>query len=68
MKEALSSIINFGFNKLNLDKIEAFTHFENKSSIKLLEKNEFKLIEHRKDIDNSFNIIFEIKCTKANST
>jgi len=61
MSEALNSIIDFGFNKLKLDKIEAFTHYENEDSKKLLEKYGFYFIENRKDLDNDSNIIFELK-------
>lgn len=61
MNEALNSIIDFGFNKLKLDTIEAFTHKENENSKKLLEKNEFVFIETRTDLENDSNIIFELK-------
>ena len=43
MSEALNSIIDFGFNELKLDKIEAFTHKGNDNSKKLLEKKGFIL-------------------------
>lgn len=61
MDEALKSVINFGWGKLNLHKIEAFTHKENESSIRLLEKNRFNCNEDRKDEDNPNNLIFELK-------
>ncbi len=61
MSEALHSVLDFGFNRLNLDTIEAFTHVQNESSKKLLEKNGFKFIKDRKDNDNLSNVIFEIK-------
>ncbi len=61
MSEALNSVIDFGFNKLKLNKIEAFTHKENENSKRLLEKNGFIFIEYRKDLDNDYNIIFELK-------
>ena len=60
MNEALKCVIEFGFDILKLNNIEAFTHKENISSTKLLLKNKFKLIEDRKDEDNLNNIIFEI--------
>lgn len=60
MNEALKSVINFGFNKLSLNKIEAFTHKDNKSSIRLLENNRFLFIENKKDKDNTNNINFII--------
>ena len=61
MDEALKRVLEFGFNNLKLDVIEAFTHKENVSSKKLLERNKFKLIQGRKDGDNKDNIIYEIK-------
>lgn len=63
MNEALKSIIHFGFYELDLDKIEAFTHIENKNSKRLLIKNGFDLNDKRTDEDNLSNIIFEIKNT-----
>jgi len=60
MSEALKMIIDFGFKELKLDKIEAFTHKENKNSKILLEKNGFYFIEDRKDLDNESNLIFEL--------
>ena len=61
MSEALKKILHFGFKELNLDLIEAFTHHQNKSSIKLLEKHGFRLNSSKKDQDNSANLVFDIK-------
>jgi ribosomal-protein-alanine N-acetyltransferase len=41
MKEALSKVIDFGFNQLNLQTIEAFIDENNKSSINALVKFNF---------------------------
>ena len=41
-QEALLEVINFGFDVMKLQTIEAYTHKENLSSIKLLEKFNFK--------------------------
>ena len=41
MREALSAIINFGFNKLNLKSIFAYTKNMNKGAISLLQNLEF---------------------------
>lgn len=60
MSEALPRVIDFGFKKLKLDRIEAFTHNENEDSKKLLVNNGFVLREERKDLENESNIIFEI--------
>lgn len=37
MKEAASAVINYGFQKIGLNSIEAYTHPENESSQKLLD-------------------------------
>ena len=39
---------------------EAFTHKKNENSKKLLKKNEFVFNENRKDLENDYNIIFEL--------
>lgn len=39
--EAVLVVIDYGFNIMSLNKIEAYTHKENLASIKLLEKFEF---------------------------
>ena len=61
MSEALKNVVNYGFNKLKLRRIEAFTDSRNKRSRKLLEKNGFQYNIDRRDKGNSFNEIFEIK-------
>lgn len=44
MSEALDKVLDFGFNKMNLEKIELWTEKRNDRAIKLAEKNGFKLI------------------------
>lgn len=61
MNEALCKIVEFGFNTLNLDLIEAYTHRENSSSKKLLERNQFKLMEGKIDKENLDNLLFALK-------
>jgi ribosomal-protein-alanine N-acetyltransferase len=61
MSEALKAVLGYGFNNLQLNTIEAFTHFKNENSIKLLEKNNFNLVLNKTDKDNTNNIIFRIK-------
>ena len=61
MNESLKSILEFGFKILNLDSIEAYTHKDNKSSKKLLERNRFKLVVNKKDKHNQDNIIYKLK-------
>lgn len=65
MDEALKRVIDYGFGKLKFETIEAFTHQDNESSKKLLTKNGFTLIKHRKDPDNAFNLIYELKNSKS---
>ncbi|MEO1262488.1 MAG: GNAT family N-acetyltransferase [Bacteroidota bacterium] len=51
MSEALESVIYFAFNNLKASKIEAYTHLENRSSQKILEKYNFK---KEKEIEEKF--------------
>ncbi len=61
MNESLKSVLEFGFKKLNLDIIEAYTHKNNESSKKLLERNGFTFVKDKKDEHDKDNIIYEIK-------
>lgn len=60
MDEAMKAVLHFGFNKLKLEMVEAFTSKQNESSKKLLLRNHFKWNESRKDSDDEDNIIFEL--------
>lgn len=42
MQEATSKVIEFGIKHIGLNSIEAYTHLENQSSTRLLEKFNFK--------------------------
>jgi ribosomal-protein-alanine N-acetyltransferase len=42
MKEAVAAVLNFGFDQLKLNTIEACTHPDNEQSISLLKKFNFK--------------------------
>ena len=61
MQEALIKIMKYGFENLNLKKLEAYTNQENTSSIKLLERNKFiqeKVFEEKHSITGeSFNTV-----------
>ena len=61
MNESLNSIVEFGFQKLGLELIEAYTHYKNDSSKKLLERNGFELERGIKHKDNKNNIIYKLK-------
>lgn len=61
MDEAMKAVVNYGFEELNLDLIEAFTSRYNESSKKLLLKNHFVHNPSREDEDNLDNFIFELK-------
>ena len=60
MNEAIQEVIRFGFQELSLDKITAYTHHSNKNSLKLLEKNNFEIVENLIDEDNKDNIILSL--------
>jgi [ribosomal protein S5]-alanine N-acetyltransferase len=42
MKEATEKVIDYAFNKIKVQKIEAFLHSDNQPSIRLLEKLSFR--------------------------
>lgn len=58
MQEALEAICAYGFNILKLTAIEAFTHRDNTSSKRLLERNGFTLCEGRIDEDVETNVVY----------
>lgn len=60
MSEAVTFILNFGFEDLNVSKIEAFTNKNNLNSIQLLQKFNFTLNVNRKDEKYPENLIFEL--------
>lgn len=59
MSEALEAVMAYGFHDLDLDKVEAFTHFQNVGSRKLLEKNGFSWIQEKVDERMKTNVIYE---------
>ncbi|NMR34511.1 GNAT family N-acetyltransferase [Chryseobacterium aquaticum] len=60
MSEALSTVLNFGFNELNLQKILAFTNKFNENSKGLLLKHDFVLQEGRTDEGFPDNLVFSL--------
>ncbi|MCW3170592.1 GNAT family N-acetyltransferase [Chryseobacterium sp. 09-1422] len=61
MSEALSAVLNFGFNELNLQTILAFTNKFNENSKGLLVKHDFVLQEGRFDEGFPENLVFSLK-------
>lgn len=60
MNEELAKVLNFGFEKLELHQVDAYTQRKNKGSIALLQRNKFKKHPTRIDEDFPENIIFEL--------
>ncbi|MGE8555914.1 MAG: GNAT family N-acetyltransferase [Chryseobacterium jejuense] len=60
MSEALHSVLEHGFNQLQLQKIVAVTNKFNENSKMLLLKHNFVLEEGEKDEHNPDNIIFSL--------
>ena len=60
MKNAIKEILNFAFNQLNFETIEAFTDKENLNSRKLLEKIGFNFMKDKIDEKNQNNVIYQI--------
>ncbi len=63
MSEAMGAVLNFGFNTMGLQTIEAFTHKNNKASIALLNKHRFIFEEKRREVGFKNNRIFKITNT-----
>lgn len=60
MNESLLNVIEYGFNSIGLDIIEAYTHKKNNHSTKLLIKNGFEQDIEQRDTENLNNIIFTL--------
>ena len=61
MQEAISKVIDYAFQELGVKSIEAFTHSENQSSTRVLEKLNF---EKHSVVDNNI-IIFKLAIVKV---
>lgn len=60
MKEALETVIDYAFNIIKVQEIEAFLHINNESSIKLLKKFSFTL-SNESDITDPDLICYYLK-------
>lgn len=56
MQEATSKVIDFAIQHIGINSIEAYTHFENQSSTRLLEKFNFK----KYSVDGNNLLIFKL--------
>jgi len=63
MQEAVSKVLEFGFQHIGLNSIEAYTHSENQNSTRLLEKLNFK--KHSSSEDNSDKSFIVFKLSKS---
>jgi ribosomal-protein-alanine N-acetyltransferase len=64
MSEALTAVLNYGFNQLYLQEIVAMTNTSNENSKGLLLKHDFVLEEGRKDEGFPNNLVFSLKNNK----
>jgi len=60
MTEALEKVVEYGFNEMNLNTIEAFTHKNNIASITLLDNQDFLLQTDREDENVEDNRIYKL--------
>jgi RimJ/RimL family protein N-acetyltransferase len=60
MREALEQVLSFGFSKVGLSTVTAFTSHLNGPSRKLLTAHNFLLQRGRKDEDNADNVIYAL--------
>ncbi len=60
MSESLKFILEFGFETLDLNLIEAYTSGQNERSKKLLERNHFVIVVGKNDDHNQNNLIYGI--------
>lgn len=64
MNEAIEAVLKYAFEIIELESIVAYTHKDNSSSIKLLEKNGFKWEVDKIDEENSSNLIYSSRYEK----
>ncbi len=60
MQEAMKKVLEYGFQVMDLKKIEAYTHRDNQASTRLLEKFHFKRRSEKTENVDSQEIIFTL--------
>ena len=65
MNEALVKVIEFSFTSILINSIDAYTHKDNISSIKLLKNNDFEENTEIKDSENPDIIVFTLTSRQA---
>lgn len=60
MQEAMEAVLKLGFEELSLNRIDAYTHRENRASLGLLFRYSFTQNPNRNDPDYPDNVIFEL--------
>jgi [ribosomal protein S5]-alanine N-acetyltransferase len=58
MNNALKAVLSFASDELGIHYIEAYTHKENSTSRKLLDKVGFKQVEDKIDANNLDNVVY----------
>jgi len=61
MREAAKAVLEFGFGKLGLLKVEAYTQSNNAASIHMLDHFGFELDSSKKDDGNLLNTVYALK-------
>ncbi len=61
MNEAMIHILKFVFNELHVQRVEAYTQWQNDPSISLLTRNGFSLDTNIKDPDNPDNRVYVVQ-------
>ncbi len=67
MTEALQAVLEFGFTKLGLTTVEAYTQSNNAASVRLLGKFGFDLLADRKDKTNELNAVYVLNAADVSS-
>lgn len=60
MSEAMRMVLTYGFEKLPLESVDAFTHNDNRAAIKLLGNFRFRFDIDRIDEEHSKSIVFTL--------